>query len=60
VVNIDKTLCACYLIGGKLKLSCDVVPALMLALTMLCVDENHMSMFGQLSDFEIGLAGEPV
>jgi len=32
----------------------------MLALTMLCVDENHMSMFGQLSDFEIGLAGEPV
>ncbi len=32
----------------------------MLALTMLCVDENHMPVFGQLSDSEVGLAGEPV
>ena len=32
----------------------------MLALTMLYVDENHTSVFGQLSDSEAGLAGKPV
>lgn len=49
----------CLLLNrGKLKLSCNVVPALTLA--MICVDENHMPIFGQLSDPEVGLASKPV
>ncbi len=51
----------CLLLNrGKLKLSCNVVPALMLTLAMICVDENHMPVFGQLSDPEVGLASKPV